>query len=204
MHSHFNVILNVILNVFLNVSVISILIVIIIISSFLQIIYEYQFKNEEGFFADAMRNRVMGTILQVTAVFTQLMIIVGLSLDGGESYTAKFLNTSVMQFLGRISMALYLVHVPVMHWICVYLYGPSFQPKTENKRWPPLWTTPIQLIISLILATALTIYLEEKVKKKLKTPKNSRKFRVGGAVFVAFGVFFLFTGTFIFRSEIIL
>merc|ERR1712066_957747 len=115
----------------------------------------------------------MGIILQATAVFTPLMIIVGLSLDGGESYTAKFLNTSVMQFLGRISMALYLVHVPVMHWLCVFLYGPSFQPKHEDKRLPPLRTTPIQLIISVILATALTIYLEEPVKKKLRTPKNS-------------------------------
>ena len=177
----------------------------IIVFSFLQIMYEYPLKNEEGIFPDAMRNILMGAILQVTAVFSQLMIIVGLSMDGGESFTAKFFNTRVMQFLGRISMALYLVHVPVMHWICVSIYGPTLQPKPEYQRWPPLWTIPIQIIISVILGTALTIFLEEPAKKKLRklrTPQNSRKFRVGMAVVMALGVFIIFTCNLIFRSEI--
>ena len=65
----------------------------------------------------------LGMFLQLTSCYIQLMIIVGLCLDGGKSHTSRFLKTRVMQFLGRISMALYLVHEPILFWINFCTYG---------------------------------------------------------------------------------
>ena len=55
----------------------------------LHILYKYPLKNEEGIFATLMREQVLSGTLQSTAVFTQLMIIVGLYLDGGRSLTSR-------------------------------------------------------------------------------------------------------------------
>ena len=55
----------------------------------LHILYKYPLKNEEGMFASLMRNTILGGILQATAVYSQLMIIVGLCLDGGRSMTTR-------------------------------------------------------------------------------------------------------------------
>ena len=49
------------------------------------------------------------------------MIIVGLCLDNGKSFSSRFFNTKLMQFLGRISMSLYLFHEPLIFWITVCL-----------------------------------------------------------------------------------
>ena len=178
----------------------------LIICTILNIIYNFPLKNVGGFFAQFNRESWMGAVLQGTAVFTQLMIIVGLCLDGGKSFTARFLNTTVMQFLGRISMALYLVHMPVMDWVNICIYGVFFGPRPYYAELP-LWSTPIQIIVSLILAAGLTILLEEPGKKKLKEwkiPQNSRKFRISGALFIAIGILFLITGNLILKREILL
>ena len=60
-----------------------------ILATILHILYTYPLKNEEGLFARLMRNSVLGRILQATAVYSQLMIIVGLCLDGGRSMTTR-------------------------------------------------------------------------------------------------------------------
>ena len=67
------------------------------------------------------KDAIFGSILQFTACYTQLMIIVGLCLDNGKSFSSQFFNTKLMQFLGRISMSLYLFHEPFIYWITVCL-----------------------------------------------------------------------------------
>ena len=52
------------------------------------------------------------------------MIILGLCLDSGKSWTTRFFKTRIMQFLGRISMALYLCHKIVMDVIKLVIHGP--------------------------------------------------------------------------------
>ena len=69
-------------------------------------------------------NNRLGGPLQVFAVYLQLMIIVGLCLDHGISWTSQFFKTRVLQFLGRISMALYLVHMIVRNVIILVIHGP--------------------------------------------------------------------------------
>ena len=57
--------------------------------------------------------------MQLTACYIQLMIIFGLCVDGKKSLTSKFFRVPFMQFLGRISMALYLIHCPIIYLIKV-------------------------------------------------------------------------------------
>ena len=105
------------------------------------------------------------------------MIIVGLCLDGGKSHTSRFLKTRVMQFLGRISMALYLIHEPILYWINFCTYGKVDWPddKKPSHVKLKLWAVPIHVLISLIFGTILTFYLEEPSRKKLKQWKDKRK-----------------------------
>ena len=56
----------------------------------------------------------LSQILQVSNCYLQLIIIVGLCLDGGRSATSRLLRCSAMQFLGKISFAMYLCHMPVL------------------------------------------------------------------------------------------
>ena len=141
-----------------------------------------------------------GLILQLTACYTQLMIIVGLCMDGGRSLTARFFSTRLMQFLGRISMAYYLVHYPMIFWINLCYYGPFEGEKPEWATFPP-WATPIMMILSVLLATLLTLFLEEPARNRLKAfykPENSKKFCILGTVWLIFGVTFTIVGVILF------
>ena len=62
-------------------------------------------------------NGSFSTIGQMLMCYTQLMIIVGLCLDNGKSLFSRFYKTKVLQFLGRISMSLYLLHEPLIYYI---------------------------------------------------------------------------------------
>ena len=74
-------------------------------------------------------------LLQVFACHLQLMMIVGMCLDSGKSLTTQFFRTRIMQFFGRISMALYLVHKNVMKLIKLVTYGPFKWEKGIHEDW---------------------------------------------------------------------
>ena len=76
----------------------------------------------------------IGAYFQLLLCYNQMMIIVCLCLDEGRSVMSKLFNSKVMQFLGRISMSLYLIHDPIIFYfqfifngkilglhICLYL-----------------------------------------------------------------------------------
>ena len=108
--------------------------------------------------------------LQFTMVHTQLMIILGLCWDKKESLTSKIFCSKAMQFFGRISMSLYLVHEPLIFYIQLCFYGNLNW--EDNKGKPPLpspiWTVPIHITLSLILGIFITIFIEEPARKKFK------------------------------------
>ena len=54
----------------------------------------------------------------VPMMFLQLMI--ALTRDGGKSCASLFLNSTIVQWFGQISMGIYLVHVPLMSY-CQWL-----------------------------------------------------------------------------------
>ena len=124
----------------------------------------------------------LGGYLQFALVYVQLMVIVGLCMDNGKSMITKFFNTKLMQFLGRISMALYLIHEPVIFYIRLCFYGvwnweSEFGPPPLGPQPPPpspAWTIPIHMGISILLASFLTIFIEEPGRKMLKSWKQKR------------------------------
>lgn len=63
--------------------------------------------------------------IQIFTSHTQLLIVIGLTYTGGtaKSGFASMCCSTVCQFLGKISMALYLIHVPVIQYLCLLLYG---------------------------------------------------------------------------------
>ena len=82
-------------------------------------------------------------MMQFTACYVQLMIIIGLCLDGeGHSWASKLFRSSVMQFLGKISMTMYLIHCPLIYWIKVALYGEIGKNLTFH------WLTNLTYLIS--------------------------------------------------------
>ena len=107
----------------------------------------------------------------------QLMIIVGLCLDNGKSWTGQILKQKLFQFLGRISMSLYLVHANVIFCTNTMLYYSWTDVKKSNSFLKNVGNIPMHVIISLIAATILTVFIEEPVnryltKKFLKTNKK--------------------------------
>ena len=107
-----------------------------------------------------------------------------------------------MQFLGRISMALYLGHETMVFLINLCYFGPI----GHNGAMPesiklPVWGIPIAIVLSLAFATILTIFLEEPARKKLKLlyrPENNKKLCFFGTVWLLFGAIFVIVGTIIF------
>jgi len=121
---------------------------------------------------------VPGGPLQLFACYVQLMIVVGLCLDSGKSWTGKFFKTRVMQFLGRISMSLYLIHELMIYWLKFIIYGVVEWKDGENPGLKmPAWAIPIHLVISLIFGVLLTLFIEEPSRKFLRHCLAKRKER---------------------------
>lgn len=106
---------------------------------------------------------------QIVLVNLQLMIIVGLCCDQGQSKFSQFFKTKVMQFFGKVSMSLYLVHEPIIFWIAFLINGPIEWTKSRPASTDfPLRYSPVHAIVSIILAVLLTKFVEEPIKKKLR------------------------------------
>ncbi len=76
-------------------------------------------------------------------------------------------------------MALYLVHEPLIFFICLALYGPLYEwPGSDAtmeeklefkyKKLLPLWGLPVHIAISLICGTLLTYLVEAPAKNCLR------------------------------------
>ena len=175
----------------------------------LPILFKYPLTKIDGPVADYLRSDDFVRhlqIIQLTAVYTELMIIVGLCLDGGKSVTSRFFNTKVMQFLGRFSMSLYLIHVPTMEWIKLCIYGPFFVPLPAYAMLPT-WSIPIEVILSLSLAIPLTIFIEEPANRKLKNfknPKTSWMLGLTGLVMLTLGILAGAIGAAVFKGRIVM
>ena len=89
-------------------------------------------------------------------------------MDNGLSKTSKFLKTNLIQFLGRISMAVYLVHVPLITTFRLLIYGPmEFAPGNYNKLPFPYWAVIAHIFVTIGIASLLTFYFEEPIRKVL-------------------------------------
>ena len=61
---------------------------------------------------------------QAVDPFIYLTLLVAVTKDGGRSLTSRILRTRVCQFLGKISMAIYLVHMPCIGFFKLMVEGP--------------------------------------------------------------------------------
>lgn len=96
-----------------------------------------------------------------------LAVIVGLSVTGREAspYTQRLLSWPVFHFLGRISLALYLIHEPIIQYVA-WAAQPD-QAWTFNMPMP-VWGIVIVLPASLVLATLLERTIETPARNFLR------------------------------------
>ncbi|KAG5177125.1 hypothetical protein JKP88DRAFT_282226 [Tribonema minus] len=68
--------------------------------------------------------------LQAIVVFGQLELVVALARDGGGGAAAasRALRSRCVQWLGRVSMAVYLVHWPLIYYLAWALHGGALRP----------------------------------------------------------------------------
>ena len=102
-----------------------------------------------------------------------LVVIVGLSMTSREvnSYTQRLLSWPTCLFLGRISLALYLVHEPIIQYVA-WIARPA-QAWSFNMPMP-VWGIAIVLPVSLVLATLLERTIETPARNFIRT--RSRAF----------------------------
>lgn len=126
----------------------------------------------------------------------QLNILVALTRDGRLSLASKALGTRLAQWLGKISMDVYLVHWPIIAYTALALHGghrfetllncygvmdereadperydQCLQAMAEAKRFPP-WGVCIILPLSLAAGELLYRYVNEPARKLLRSQEG--------------------------------
>ena len=133
-------------------------------------------------------------LLQGIVAFAELEIVVALTRDGGKTRISEWFRSSVGNWFGDRSMAIYLVHFPLILYVCFMANGePIHFPRhyvgkcddyprdsderrhCENvfKKWLsqnliPLWGFPIVLVLTPILADLTYRFIEEPCRKLLR------------------------------------
>jgi len=65
----------------------------------------------------------LNTFGQVMLVHMMLMVIAGLARDGGRSFLGRLCRSTIVQFLGTISMTLYLLHLDFPRYFLIGING---------------------------------------------------------------------------------
>ena len=75
-----------------------------------------------------------------------------------------------MQFFGKISMAAYLVHFPLMQWIDFCIYGiVEWKNGEEKEKFNlPIWGVFLHFGLTIGVASLLTYFVEIPLKKFFK------------------------------------
>jgi peptidoglycan/LPS O-acetylase OafA/YrhL len=125
---------------------------------------------------------------QAVVPMVQLNIIVALTRDGGASLASRVLRAPLSQYLGRISMTLYLIHMPIMRYLgllshpeavpvlthCFELDTLGEQQKAAcldamNKAHTfPIWYTAIVVPVSIVLSEILYRMVEVPARRFLR------------------------------------
>jgi len=95
---------------------------------------------------------------QFLCVHVMAIIIFGLTADGGRSVVGAFFRLRVSRFLGRISMAVYLLHIPVSLYCEHYLYIHTYY----------LTHIGTTMAATLVISTIYTLALDEPLQNILR------------------------------------
>ena len=101
-----------------------------------------------------------------------LVVIAGLSISSrdGNSHTQRLLNWPPFLFLGKISLALYLIHEPIIQYVA-WVGRPSQAWGFDMPM--PVWGIAVVLPVSLILAALLHRNIEAPARNHLRAPPRS-------------------------------
>jgi len=92
------------------------------------------------------------------------------------TYVDKFLQSKVMQFMGKISLSFYACHLIVAGYFSMFLYycnhgeRPSKSEDDEENATLfaiPSWAIPVVLILSIVVGWLMTNYVEAPMQKRL-------------------------------------
>merc|ERR1719295_375353 len=100
-------------------------------------------------------------LLQYAVAWWAMEFIISLTFED-DSFVSKLLTSKLALYLGRISYAVYLIHIPVHQYISYIAYGAS------DDMYIPIWCIPVMWIISIILGILLNRFIEEPLRKKLR------------------------------------
>merc|ERR1711975_56646 len=132
-------------------------------------------------------------MMQLLCPALQLSIMVGLTQDGGLSMIARICCSRTISFMGRISMSLYLVHMPVQSCLMIILRGPfpTYGDGSKNycetrpvslecyERFDkyfflPWWGIIVSTVVSLIAAYFIERYVEAPMRNLLRMPSTQK------------------------------
>jgi len=119
-------------------------------------------------------------VIQIYGTPLMIVMIISLTLDGGKSRIGKLCRLDVFQFLGKISMSLYLIHFPIMQYFCLILRyaAPNLLTLTDHRPMVmpngtmPWWGVFIMVPISVLAAYLLEHYVETPCRKFIKIQRK--------------------------------
>lgn len=121
---------------------------------------------------------------QAILPFLQLGLVVGLTrCDRSGSWVARLLLSSLSKWLGELSMAIYLIHWPLIYYLCLLLHGGPIEWPTDcsteerriycvqfaDARLIPVWGVPVVLVASVALAALLYYAVEVPARKAIQS-----------------------------------
>jgi peptidoglycan/LPS O-acetylase OafA/YrhL len=133
-----------------------------------------------------------GLWLQAIMPFVQLTVVVALTKDKASSLASRFLRHPTLMWLGKVSMAIYLVHHPTIYYVVWFhncytrgVCGPVDVPTADDGNdhvinaylrdlTLPFWAVPIVVLISIPLAALLYYFVEEPGRKFLRSSSPSK------------------------------
>ena len=134
----------------------------------IKILFVLIISNPEEYLPNYYTERIIwGAYLQFFSVPVQLTIVIGLCMDAGESKTSRFLRTNAMQFLGRISFSLYLLHIPTLNFCSQFLLYIKFVTY-------PSGTALFVISLAIMLSFIVTKYIEEPISRILKCKRSNK------------------------------
>jgi peptidoglycan/LPS O-acetylase OafA/YrhL len=145
-----------------------------------------------------------GLWLQALVAGEQLTVVVALTRDGGQSTASAALRTPFAQWLGKISMALYLVHLPLFGYLAWAVHGgvnvapqdpcPGSPGDAEYEactqamnQWLanqsiPMWGVALILPLATAIAVACYHLIEEPGRKLLRSRGKESSSDGGGTL----------------------
>ena len=142
-----------------------------------------------------------GLWLQAIVPLAQLTVIVALVRDGGQSHASKLLLQPTLQWLGRISMSIYLIHFPIIYYLMWanndgnYVEWPnnySCDATSANRDDDysncrdnlstfysrltlPYWLIPVVVVLTIPLSAATFYLVEEPCRKAFRRSESPQQ-----------------------------